>query len=516
MRFWRIVALLGVLAAPVLAEDEADSKDPKLPVEGRNGSFARVIPIDVPDFRGIGPRLRLVYDSSSGVRNLPPTGGELGVGWSLQGVSAIQRVSGTPAPATGQNKAPSGRGAPAYGAAGFPTDSFLLDGTELIPCSEVANPGTTPSCASGVDSSAYTSRFETYDRIRRNSSANSWDVTGRDGVRSVYTSLDGTSSDLTSRWHLSSVIDRRGNHVDYGWSCNTGHCTIASIRAYSQGSGSPASEILFYTEARPDRITYGDGRGMRAMTRRITTIQINSGGAQQAAYRLDYEVSASTFLSRLVTVQKYGSDAAISNGLISPGSGTALPPYRMTYTDNGDAEGHPIFDKRTDWTGPGVSAIKPIDETCAFGLPCVYPKSTEIVGDFNGDGWATDYYLPKTCLGATVPDAKDPKDGKAGTLPGHVCIDERVHYANGGPAVLKYSLTKESRPDAGKTPQSDNITGQGDFNGDGATDFAQAWYRDTSSCHTKSCQASYEFQGLGDKMLTAGGGEGLGKVSGWP
>lgn len=83
---------LIVTSAPALAEGDdssSDSRAPKLPIEGQNGSFTRVIPIDVPAFRGLESRLRLVYDSASGLRTLPAAGAELGVGWSLQGVSAI-------------------------------------------------------------------------------------------------------------------------------------------------------------------------------------------------------------------------------------------------------------------------------------------------------------------------------------------------------------------------------------------------------------------------------------------
>ena len=127
------VCLVLIATSAIAASDSdpgsSDSRAPRLPLDGRNGSFTRVIPIEIPAFRGIEPDLRLVYDSASGLRNLPAAGAEFGVGWSLQGVSAIQRVSGTPAPAAGQNKRPSGRGAPAYGAAGFAADSFVLDGT---------------------------------------------------------------------------------------------------------------------------------------------------------------------------------------------------------------------------------------------------------------------------------------------------------------------------------------------------------------------------------------------------
>ena len=74
----------GLIATSALASSDNDpgsssSRASKLPVEGRNGSFTRVIPIDIPAFRGIEPELRLVYDSTSGLRNLPAAGLNLGL-----------------------------------------------------------------------------------------------------------------------------------------------------------------------------------------------------------------------------------------------------------------------------------------------------------------------------------------------------------------------------------------------------------------------------------------------------
>ncbi|MCA3556536.1 FG-GAP-like repeat-containing protein, partial [Aestuariivirga sp.] len=468
MRLWLAAGLLCVLVSSAHAVDDEDAKDPKLPVEGRNGSFSRVIPIDVPGFHGIEPDLRLVYDSSSGIRNLPPTGGELGVGWTLQGVSAIQRVSGTAPPAAGQNKAPSGRGVPAYGAAGFTPDSFLLDGTELVPCTEVANPQSTPSCATG---GTHTSRFETYLRIRRDVGANSWEVTGRDGVTSLYTSLEGGSADLAFRWHLASVTDRRGNRMDYGWSCESGHCTIASIKAFSQGTSAPASEVLFFTEARPDRITYGDGRGMRAMTKRITTIQVKSGGQPQSAYRLGYQTSASTGLSRLTAVQKYGADAVISNGIVTPNAGKTLPAYLMRYSGSDvtdDAIGTLSFSKIYNWSEPARN----------FGDY----KRREYVGDFNGDGWNTDYFAP-------------PLHTKERAMEG------ALHLATGQPVQLPDDRL-ELKP-SGPVAPSEYVAGFGDFNGDGITD--RLLKKNSVTYSNKSdFPEEYRFRGFITKVMETG------------
>ena len=506
MRALYALLVFSALTTQALAEDpEADSKPSRLPISGGNGGFTRVISLDVPSFRGLEPNLRLTYDSSSGLRNLPPAGAELGVGWTLRGVSAIQRVSGTAPPAAGQNKQASGRGAPAYGAAGFPADSFVLDGTELVPCSQVAAPGSTPSCATGGGSGAWTSRVETFLRIRQIPASNSWEVTGRDGVRSVYTSLEGLPAEQTYRWHLASVTDRRGNRVDYGWSCEFAHCTIASIRAFSLGSGAPASEIIFHTQDRPDRITYGTGRSLRTMTKRITAVEIRSAGRLRGAYAFTYDVSVSTSLSRLIEVRRHGSDATISNGVVS--GGTSLPPYRMTYSNNGDAAGRPAFTRREDWSGPGISAIKPLSDFGPFGFPAQYPQTAELVGDFNGDGWATDHYLPKECIGATIPSPPNPKGRIDDPIPAYICIGGRLRLADGSPKVSEFPLVSiKHAKKAGKLPESDNITGLGDFTGEGATDFVRADSAPSENCRSDACARTWSFAGIGTMSLAGDGG----------
>jgi hypothetical protein len=508
---------LGLITTSALASSDSDpgsssSRAPKLPVEGRNGSFTRVIPIDIPAFRGIDPELRLVYDSTSGLRNLPAAGAEFGVGWSLQGVSAIQRVSGTPAPAAGQNKRPSGRGAPAYGATGFAADSFLLDGTELIACTEVPAPAATPSCANaGGPATAFTSRIETYLRIRQNVSTNSWEVTERDGVKSTYTSLEAVPFGQTYRWLLASVTDRRGNRVDYGWSCEADHCTIASIRAYTQGSASPASEVLFHTEVRPDPITYGIGRGIRTMARRITAIEVRSAGLRQAAYALTYETSKSTKLSRLTEVRKFGSDASISGSAVT--GGTSLPPWRMSYSDNGDAEGRPAFTKREDWSGPGVEAIQTDEPPNFMGIPLPYPSTAELVGDFNGDGWATDHYLPKLCVPAKIywrqPNciSTDRNTCSGGIHHGYICAGGRLRLANGNPAVSSFAMLQ--RKTRGKLPRSSNIVALGDFDGDGAIELARADSIPSEHCANDDCPRSWAYNGVTSMNLDEFRGDGF-------
>ncbi len=202
----------------ISAPQAPESKGPQPPVTAWNGSFRYAIPIEVPAFRGLEPRLALSYDSARGIRNIPSAGGILGIGWSLDGVSVIERVSGSKVPAGGQNKETGGRGVPAYGALGPSiSDSFSLDGDELIPCSQVAGPASTPTCSVAVASgeTGFAARIENYKRIRQ--TGNRWEVTASDGTIYRYEAYESTSFSQTFRWYLTKVTDTSGNFLDYAW-----------------------------------------------------------------------------------------------------------------------------------------------------------------------------------------------------------------------------------------------------------------------------------------------------------
>jgi len=85
---WPLAAAAQQIAPPIAPQ----SKGPQPPVTAWNGSFTQSIQIEVPAFRGLEPGLSLSYDSSRGLRNIPSAGGLLGVGWSLDGLSVIEKI----------------------------------------------------------------------------------------------------------------------------------------------------------------------------------------------------------------------------------------------------------------------------------------------------------------------------------------------------------------------------------------------------------------------------------------
>jgi hypothetical protein len=119
------------------------------------GQFTQVVPIEVPAFRGLEPRLALAYSSEG-------RAGFAGVGWALSGFSSVLRTK-------------SGRGVPRFDA----TDVFVLDGQELVTCPPRSP---SPGCVVG---GSHATKDESYLRIKFETATNSWKVWGRDGTLTV-------------------------------------------------------------------------------------------------------------------------------------------------------------------------------------------------------------------------------------------------------------------------------------------------------------------------------------------
>ncbi len=393
------------------------------PLTAWNGSYRKAIPIEVPGFRGLEPRLSLSYDSARGVRNISSSGGMLGLGWQIDGLSAIERMSGTPIPAAGTDKMASGHGVPAYGAAGFAPDSFAIDGEELIPCAQIQTPSGSPSCATPTagGQTAYVTRVENYQRIRQDATANTWIITAKDGTQSLYTSLEaGATSATAFRWYLRSVTDRRGNHVDYNWwkdpNVVTSEPVLSWIGYYNQGAASYHSATIFYYDGRPDPVSFATGKDVRTISLRLRSIGISHGGQPLKAYALSYEQSPSTGASRLTQVQEYGRDYTINTSTSVISGGTALPPFKMTYSDlNGGAAG-PAFNSQT-WN---TNLPSTRDQ---FGYASTAPVAS---GDFNGDGRRGDLFKPNQMIYWHTNTSQNCCEGYASS-------GGYLAYATGGP-----------------------------------------------------------------------------------
>ncbi len=278
------IVLAGALEASAQTQPKAN--------EVVQGSISQLIPIEVPAFRGVEPRLALAYSSER--RN-----GLAGVGWAISGFSTIVRTK-------------AGRGAPRFDA----TDVFVLDGQELVPC-----PGAmqSPGCAAG---GSHATKDESYLRILFEAGTNSWKVWGRDGTLTVLGPVFPTPSG-TLRWGQSSSTDPHGNSTTYVWACADGDC-------YPESATFGPYSVRFYRETRPDISSFATGSGIGWTRYRLRSVLVARQGTPIRAYRLTYGESAITGRSVLTAVQQFGTDVAIDTAGVIAG-GTSLPARTFGY-----------------------------------------------------------------------------------------------------------------------------------------------------------------------------------------
>jgi hypothetical protein len=163
-----------------------------------------------------------------------------------------------------------------------------------------------------------------------------WKVTDRDGTVSTFKTIgalaglsaDGTSADLviSNKWLLSSVTDMHGNAVNYAYDCSelvasrlTGACYPSTITYQSTAVSSASAVITFYREARPDFILMANGIDITVTKQRVKTISIKVGSTLRGAYALRYDQALFSNTSRLVAVDRYGTNASVdaTSGAVS-------------------------------------------------------------------------------------------------------------------------------------------------------------------------------------------------------
>ncbi|MEP0951054.1 MAG: RHS repeat-associated core domain-containing protein [Paracoccaceae bacterium] len=292
--------------------------------------------MDIPTYRGLEPGLGLNYNSSNTSRG--SSADILGIGWQLNGLSRITRVS-------------QGRGTPTFTNA---DDIYQLDGQALLACADgnATNKWTAAyparfksdkinsSCLAGGN---FTTLRESDKKILFSASKNEWTVYSKDGTRYIYRTPKA----------LSSANPASGSDLDKLVTKST--WLLAEIRD-TQATANVVRFTYFFDSAngyapRPGKITYGPysvsfgyetrsvplsqwatGTGILAKQRyRLVSVWSERGSAKISAYKLGYATSAETKSSLLSRVERYGNNFARSGNVITGGS--KLPnPYIMTYT----------------------------------------------------------------------------------------------------------------------------------------------------------------------------------------
>jgi RHS repeat-associated protein len=276
---------------------------------GQDGAASYTINIQGP--KGVGnvePAITLNYSSNSG-------DGVMGIGWTLGGISSISR-----GPAT-------------LDIDGFfdPVDfdgfdRFYLDGDRLICVS--------PDKEYGEHDSEYRTLREQFSRIRykKSGTTDCFEVETKAGLKMTFGGTDLSSvrpwqngnptAESRVSWALNRVEDNLGNYweVVYGELSPGGLFAEGrpyfpdyqplAVRYTGKAGRSPAHEIRFLYERRPDQTRgYGWGALVRK-EKRLAGIELRTGGTVQRSYKLRYDL-ASDFVaergerSHLMGIQQF-------------------------------------------------------------------------------------------------------------------------------------------------------------------------------------------------------------------
>jgi RHS repeat-associated protein len=301
LRTLTIAGVLGALVATAAAAPAGQGSGGSTEVNAFTGVFQTSVPIGVPGFRGLEPRLQLAYVSRA-------SNSTVGTGWALTGFSAIERAAPR-------------RGVARYDA----NDVFILDGQELVPnCTEFGG--------------THCTRVESYQRIQRDAANDKWYVWSRDGIKSTYAPIFTTTKG-TFRWGLTTATDTRNNTVTYSYWCHG-----SPIKdCYPNQVSYNGALVKLHRETRTDDLLFATGAGMGQTSYRIKTIDVKVSGSRARAYKLGYTYSSTTGRSLLTSVQQFGSDASIdSSGTITnEANATKLPAVTYGYQGGSTGFGTP-------------------------------------------------------------------------------------------------------------------------------------------------------------------------------
>lgn len=379
----------------------------KLEVNGVGGAVYS-IPVDVPPgTAGMVPSISLQYNSQGG-------DGLLGVGWSITGLSEIDRCGKT-LPVDGA----------VAGVSFTSNDRFCLDGQRLIGISGVY----------GADGSEYRTEIESFSKIVLHGSALGasawWEIRTKAGQTIQYGNTTDSRAVVngvgpTKSWLINRATDTKGNYLTYSYFNNlsynnmgTGEVLPSKIlyTGNAGGSLSPYNSVEFAYAQRPDVSSMYVANAQLFRSRRLTNITTKVGTSVVADYRIAYDQSPITNKSRVNSVTR--CDAG----------GVCLPSVNFSWIAR---SGRGTFDQTT-----ATYSDTPL------GTP---PRATsyQASGDFNGDG-KTDtafFYSNTIYTFLSQPD---------GTF-------QRV--------------TTTHNLGMGAPPQGSSVPVIGDMNGDGKTDVA--------------------------------------------
>jgi len=356
-----------------------------------SGAATYSIPIQVPPgVAGMQPRLSLEYNSQGG-------NGLVGMGWSLNGLSAITRCPKTMA----QDGA--------LGGINFDmNDRFCLDGQRLMLVS-----GTY-----GVSGSEYRTELESFSRIIANGTAGNGPASFTVQTKAGLTMEMGNTADsrieaqgktTVRAWALNRIQDIKTNYLTVSYTEDAVEGGYYPARVdYTGSMGSspslePFASVRFNYETRADiELGYQAGSVIR-INKRLTNVGIFNGSTPIKDYRVSYDQGTATQRSRVLAIAE--CDGA--GGCQAPTTLTMSDSSAGTFTFTGSLSIYPFWGSpiMADFNGDGKTDIlintnsenagwyvylSNGDGTFTYkSALSIYPFwGPPIIADFNGDGKA--------------------------------------------------------------------------------------------------------------------------------
>jgi RHS repeat-associated protein len=309
-----------------------------------SGAATYTIPIWVPRGpRDIQPAISLNYSSKD-------ENGVMGVGWTLGGLSAIERCS--------KSAAQDGDFAEVTLTA---QDRFCLDGARLR-----LTAGTTY----GALNSTYQTEIADFSEVKLTAvgGANeplSFEARTKSGLTFYYGTTDNSrviagGTTQPHRWKVEKVADRQGNSYTVEYNSPDpinmgGHRLPATIR-WTRTNSTSTDYVYSMTFEYEVRATWDSSSGYVAGLQvwnnyRLKYIRVRNAGSTIRKYTLDFNTGSSSFLSRVASVTECADETGQH----------CVPATSMAYQ-----------------AGPGVAA--------AYAFSTTTVGSLEGAADFNGDG----------------------------------------------------------------------------------------------------------------------------------
>lgn len=468
---------------------------------GSSGAATYSIPIRVASgVGGVQPQLFLVYNSQAG-------NGQLGIGWSLAGLSSIARCP--------QTIAQDGR---VRGVKYDAEDKLCLDGKRLLVVNNVAY---------GKDLAEYRTEDDAFAKIigtnfgygQSDAFTNAFQVYTKDGLVMTYGHrvVAENKSTITAVWALSEIKDTKerddavGNKITFNYDdYHNGEFYLKNV-TYGEFSGVPQAGdrvLSFQYEPRNDVIRGYENGSLTAITKRLTVIEstVGNSGAVASRYKLQYgyETPGAGARSRLMAITECGINDLGIEDCLNPTTfewQSTDPDFiesdmvpsgscRNSSGNNGcDTDPNYFSVQYPDLNGDGVADICYMSDNglrCRLGTPerlwkpevATYIKSSNwdniIYSDFNGDGRQD--LLVRRGDGLHVYTWNSIDNGFTEYNASDLCADSKVIYDAEGTVIGGYCFNL-----VGTAPRYRLYAV--DINGDHLSDLCYLSYYDGVVCH---------------------------------